>query len=101
MEDAAYTFVRKSRVGGTQHARDESGDPVKAGELIESIAFTDEKYEALAKSWGMDPEEFADKPRAWWVGFQYDDQATWDDIKARRKTGFSVHGVGKRVPVEL
>jgi Putative phage serine protease XkdF len=100
IEKAAYSYVKGSRVGGTQHARDEHDQAVKAGELIESIVFTDEKYEALAKSMDLDPEVFAEAPRGWWTGFQYDDDATWADIKSGRKTGFSVHGKGKRVPLD-
>ena len=101
LERAAYHYVRKSRVGGSQHARAEDGGPLRAGDLIESVVYTDEKYAALAKSMDLPAETFADAPRAWWVGFQYDDEATWDDIKTGRKTGFSVHGRGKRTPVEI
>jgi hypothetical protein len=99
LEDAAYAFVRKSRVGGTQHARDEFDRPVQAGVLIESKVWTDQKYEAFAKSLNMDPALFADAPRGWEAGFQYEDDATWTDIRTGRKTGFSVHGRGKRVAV--
>jgi len=93
IEKAAYTYVKKSRVGGTQHKRDEFGEAVKAGEMIESFVVTPEKIEKM----GL-PEDF---PVGWWVGFQYDDDATWSDIKEGRKTGFSVHGRGKRVPAEI
>lgn len=101
LEKAAYHFVRKSRVGGSQHARDEDGGPMRAGDMIESMVFTDEKYAALAKSMDLPLETFADAPRAWWTGFEYDDDATWADIKSGRKTGFSVHGRGKRQPAVL
>lgn len=93
LEKAAYAFVQKSRVGGSQHARGDDGGPLHAGDMIESFVITDEKVEKM----GL-PE---DTPRGWWVGFQYHDDATWDDIKSGRKTGFSVHGRGKRVPVEI
>lgn len=93
IEKAAYSYVKKSRVGGTQHQRDEFGAPVKAGEMIESFVVTPEKVEKM----GL-PDDF---PVGWWVGFQYDDDATWQDIKSGRKTGFSVHGRGKRVPAEI
>lgn len=93
IEKAAYAYVQKSRVGGTQHKRDEDGSPVKAGEMIESFVVTPEKIQKM----GL-PEDF---PVGWWVGFQYDDDDTWADIKAGRKTGFSVHGRGKRVPAEI
>lgn len=93
LEKAAYNYVRKSRVGGTQHARDEMDSPVHAGDMIESFVVTPEKIEKM----GLPPST----PVGWWVGFQYHDDATWDDIKSGRKTGFSVHGKGKRVPVEM
>lgn len=93
LEDAAYGYVTKSRVGGDQHQRTADDQPVQAGHLIESIVFTDEK---IAKM-GL-PDSF---PRGWWVGFQYEPGPTWDDIREGRKTGFSIHGRGKRVPVEL
>ena len=100
LEIAAYSFVRKSRVGGSQHARDEYDRPIQAGELIESKVWTDEKYEAFAKSGGVPYETFANAPRGWEAGFQYDDEPTWIDIRTGRKTGFSIHGRGKRVPVD-
>ena len=93
LEDAAYSYVTKSRIGGTQHARDELDRPVQAGHLIESVVFTDEKIEKMGLP--------ADFPRGWWTGFQYEQGKTWDDIAKGLKTGFSVHGRGKRVPVTL
>ena len=101
LETAAYAFVHKSRVGGTQHERDEWDNPVQAGYLIESKVWTDEKYEAFAKSLNLDPALFADAPRGWEVGFQYEPGKTWSDIEKGLKTGFSVHGRGKRVPVTI
>lgn len=93
LEDAAYSYVTKSRIGGTQHARDELDRPIQAGHLIESVVFTDEKVEKMGLP--------ADFPRGWWTGFQYEPGRTWDDIEKGLKTGFSVHGRGKRVPVTL
>jgi hypothetical protein len=93
IEKAAYTYVQKSRVGGSQHERDDFDNPVRAGEMIESFVSTPEKIEKM----GL-PSDF---PVGWWVGYQYHDDATWEDIKSGRKTGFSIHGRGKRVPVEV
>jgi hypothetical protein len=100
LETAAYAYVEKSRIGGDQHARDFDGGPLRAGHLIESVVYTDDKYEALAKAANLGPEVFEDAPRGWWVGFQYPSGSTWDDIESGRKTGFSVHGRGKRIPVD-
>ncbi len=91
IEKAAYTFVDKSRVGGDQHARDEFDQPMKAGHLIESFVSTPEKIEKMSLP--------ADFPVGWWVGFQYDEGPTWDDIEKGIKTGFSIHGRGKRMPL--
>ena len=101
IEEAAYAYVHKRRVGGSQHERDEWDRPVQAGYLIESKVWTDQKYEAFAKSLNLDPALFADAPRGWEVGFQYAPGSTWDDITKGLKTGFSVHGRGKRVPVSV
>ena len=98
LEKAAYSYVEKSRVGGDQHQRDGEA-PLAVGHLIESVVYTDEKYDALAKAANVDPSTFDEAPRGWWVGFQYGPGQTWDDIVAGRKTGFSIHGRGKRLPV--
>ena len=93
IEKAAYSYVLKSRVGGTQHQRNDDDSPVHAGTMIESFVVTPEKVSKM----GL-PHDF---PLGWWVGYQYDDDGTWDDIKSGKKTGFSVHGRGKRTPVEI
>jgi|JI8StandDraft_1071087.scaffolds.fasta_scaffold00325_21 hypothetical protein len=91
IEDAAYQYVMKSRVGGSQHRRD--GDqPFHAMDLIESFVITPEKIEKM----GL-PE---DTPLGWWTGFGVRDEETWQDYKSGKKTGFSIHGKGKRVPVD-
>lgn len=87
LERAAYVFVEKSRKGGHQHRRD-GENPFHASNMIESVVFTDEKVEKM----GL-PDDF---PRAWWVGFQVHDEPTWEKVKKREVTGFSVHGRGKR-----
>lgn len=90
VEKSAYNYVVNSRVGGSQHRRD--GDqPFHAADLIESIVFTPEKMEAM----GLPSEG----QQGWWVGFKVNDEDTWQDVKAGRKTGFSVHGRGRRHPV--
>jgi hypothetical protein len=99
LENAAYAYVEKSRIGGDQHQRDTDGGPLRAGHLIESVVYTDQKYEALAKAANLNVGTFAEAPRGWWVGFQYAPGSTWDDIVAGRKTGFSIHGRGKRMPL--
>lgn len=92
IEEAAYTYVRKSRVTGDMHRRTTTLDgqdaPHKAGELIESVVFTPDKCHAM----GL-PASFAGK---WWMGVQVEDDQVWDEVKKGRRTGFSIHGKGLR-----
>ena len=87
LEEAAYTYVHKSRVGGDMHKRD--GDaPHHVSDMIESIVFTPEKIRALEL-----PENF---PEGWWVGYQIHDPQVWAEVRKRGRTGFSIHGRGIR-----
>lgn len=87
LEDAAYKYVHKSRVGGDMHRR--NGDvPHKVSDMIESMVFTPEKIEKM----GL-PEDF---PQGWWVGYQIHDEDTWEQVRKRGRTGFSIHGKGIR-----
>lgn len=90
IEKAAYEYVVKSRVGGHQHRRTESG-AFHAADMIESIVFTPEKIEKM----GL-PDDF---PVGWWVGYKVNDDETWGKVKHGDITGFSIHGKGKRKPV--
>ena len=87
MEKAAYTYVVKSRKGGDMHLRD-NWEPIQKSDMIESFIVTDEKREAM----GL-PDSV---PTGWWVGFQVQDPTLWTDIKEGRRTGFSIHGHGRR-----
>ena len=89
MEKAAYTYVTKSRKGGDMHLRN-NWEPIQKSEMIESFIVTPEKREAM----GL-PDSI---PTGWWVGFQVQDPEVWADIRAKKRTGFSIHGMGKRTP---
>jgi Putative phage serine protease XkdF len=93
IEKAAYDYVIKSRKGGNMHARtlDEYGQdaPHSVSDLVESFVITDEKVAKM----GL-PEE---TPRGWWVGFKIHDEDTWQMVKKGERTGFSIHGRGRRV----
>jgi hypothetical protein len=93
LEKAAYDYVLHSRVGGEMHDRVKKDAPKQVGTLIESMVFTPEK---IAKM-GLPPET----PRGWWIGFQVgrDDLGTaaWEGVKKGKYTGFSIHGLGKRI----
>jgi hypothetical protein len=89
MEKAGYEYVMKSRKGGDMHLRDE-WQPVQKSEMIESFIVTDEKKQAL----GL-PDSV---PTGWWVGFQVEDPDIWAKVKSGERTGFSIHGHGRRTP---
>lgn len=92
LEDAAYTFVVKSRVGGADHRKDLMGTPVRVGTMIESVVFTPEKIAKMGIPEGV-------MPIGWWVGFQVEDEQTWQDVKDGKKLAFSIQGTGVRKEV--
>jgi Putative phage serine protease XkdF len=81
----------KSRKGGDMHLRDD-WQPIQKSEMIESFIVTPEKRDAM----GL-PDSV---PSGWWVGYQVRDPEVWSKIKTGERTGFSIHGKGRRVPVE-
>lgn len=88
IEKAAYDYVKSSRKGGDMHRR--AGDaPVHVSDMIESFLVTPEKKAAL----GL-PD---DMPTGWWVGFQVNDEETWQKVKTGERTEFSIHGSGRRI----
>jgi hypothetical protein len=40
-------------------------------------------------------------PTGWWVGFQVNDDATWQQVKNGERREFSIHGSGIRKDIEL
>lgn len=96
-EQAAYDYVRKSRVGGDMHRRagiTKDFGPHKVADLVESFVVTAEKLSKM----GVPPDAV---PEGWWIGMKVHDDETWDAIKSGRRTGFSVHGSGLRKEVSL
>lgn len=92
MEKSAYQYVLQSRKGGRQHRRTEDDQPVHVSDMIESMAFTPEKIEKM----GLPPTT----PVGWWVGFKVNDDEVWEEVKKGRVTSFSIHGRGKRLPLD-
>lgn len=92
IEEAAYVYVRKSRVTGDMHRRAVGPDgediPHKVGELIESVVFTPDKCEAMGVSKSL--------AGRWWMGVQVEDEQAWAEVKKKARTGFSIHGRGIR-----
>ena len=87
IEEAAYAYVHKSRVGGDNHTRNGSVAH-KVSDLVESMVFTDDKVAKM----GL-PHDF---PRGWWVGFKVHDENVWSEVRKGNRTGFSIHGRGIR-----
>lgn len=89
IEKAAYEYVQKSRKGGDMHRRN-GEEAFHASEMIESFMVTPEKVEKMGLPAGS-------LPTGWWVGYQVHDDDTWNLVKSGKRTGFSIHGRGKRV----
>ena len=93
IEKAAYTYVVESRKGGDMHARD-GENPMHVSNLVESFVVTPEKLQRM----GLPDNAL---PHGWWVGFKVEDDKTWNLVKNGSRTGFSIHGSGKRVEKSL
>lgn len=96
-EAAAYDYVINSRVGGDMHRRagvTKNFGPHKVADLVESFVVTPEKLSKM----GLPSDAL---PEGWWLGMKVHDDTTWADIKAGRRTGFSVHGSGIRKAVTV
>lgn len=87
IEKSAYDYVVKSRKGGEMHRRDGEA-PVHVSDMIESFLVTPEKKEKM----GL-PDSV---PTGWWVGYQINDDEAWNLVKSGKRTGFSIHGRGRR-----
>lgn len=99
LEEAAYLYVQKSRVGGDSHTRITSeigtdGDTAKkVGTMVESMVFTPEKLSKM----GLPPGIL---PTGWWVGFKVEDPEVWKAVKEGKRPAFSIHGSGRREEVK-
>ena len=88
IEKAAYRYVVESRKGGNMHGRTDEGVAKSVSDMIESFVVTPEKRESMGLP--------SNVPDGWWVGFQVNDDHTWEEAKAGRLVGFSIHGTGRR-----
>jgi hypothetical protein len=84
IEKAAYDFVKHGRGSREMHTGIASGD------IIESMVFTKEKYEALGLPQGK---------QGWWIGLHVKNNSTWEKVKSGELPEFSIHGTCERVPV--
>lgn len=93
VEKSAYRYVLESRKGGDMHRRVSKGsEPFHTADLIESFVVTPEKLEQM----GLRPDAL---PLGWWIGMKVNNEQQWADVKAGRRTGFSIHGTGSRTEV--
>ena len=91
IEKSAYDYVLGSRAGGDMHRRTADGGVHKVADMIESFVLTPEKISKM----GL-PEDTA---QGWWIGMQVHDPEVWADVKSGKRTGFSIHGTGRREPI--
>lgn len=96
IEKAAYQYMLVSRKGGEMHKRtvgpDGADEPVHVADIVESFVVTPEKIEKMGLP--------AEMPQGWWVGYKVNDDAAWEKVKSGQYQGFSIHGRGRRTPVE-
>lgn len=90
LEKAAHTYVLKSRDGGVMH--EETG----VAKLVASLVTTPQIVKALFPS-----VHAGAIPTGWVVGFKVLDDQVWKRVKSGELAGFSIHGVGDRIPVEV
>jgi hypothetical protein len=92
IEKAAYSYVHSSRKGGRQHQR-VGEEPMHVSDMIESFVLTPEKKQQMGLP--------NDTPTGWWVGFQINDDDTWQAYKDGKLKEFSIHGSGTRKAMEI
>ena len=85
LEKAAYKFVLEVRKAGEMHRTVEG-----VGQLVESVAFTKEKYAAM---------EIPPGKIGWWVGFKIAPDV-FAKVKSGEYGGFSIGGRGLRKEIK-
>ncbi len=84
LETMAYNYVEFYGQSGVQH----QGEPL--GHVIESMAFTPDKMEALGIPEGT-------VHYGWWIGFHVPDIDVYEKIKNGELKQFSIQGAAKRI----
>ncbi len=91
LQRAAHDFMRNSRVGGAMHVRHpDTGEPLKAGEIVESCVLTRELQKAMGIDLGCVP---------WLVCLKVTDPTVRKMIARGQLRGFSIGGAGRRTPL--
>jgi hypothetical protein len=84
---AAHDFMLNSRVGGALHIRGPDGEPLKAGDICESVVLTDALQKALGVNLGFVP---------WLVGVRITDPIVKKMVASGQLRAFSIGGTGIR-----
>jgi hypothetical protein len=87
LEEAAYSYVMDSREGGEMHRR------TGVAKLVESIAFTREKQDALGINL---KDKRGNSITGWFGGFKVTDPEVWKKVENEQYSMFSIHGKGQR-----
>jgi hypothetical protein len=88
---AAHNFLSTPRTGGAMHIYDpDTNEPLKAGEIVESMVFTKDIQKAL----GIDLGKVG-----WLVGYRIEDPTIRKAIASGKLRAFSCGGSGLRIPV--
>jgi len=89
LQNAAHDFLLHSRDGGVMH--EETG----VASIVESLVTTPDTIAALFPGVAK-----GSIPVGWAVAFKVNNSEVWKRVKSGELAGFSIHGVGERVPVE-
>jgi len=89
LQNAAHDFLLHSRDGGVMH--EETG----VASIVESLVTTPETIAALFPGVAK-----GSIPVGWAVAFKVSNPEVWKRVKSGELAGFSIHGVGERIPVE-
>ena len=87
---AAHAFVTDHRTAGVMHTRDANGNPVKIGDVVESVVLTRDLQKTLGRNLPI---------TGWLVGCKITDPATRARVASGELRSFSIGGIGRRESV--
>jgi len=87
LQAAAHDFIKNSRTAGVMHAKGSDGQPVKAGEILESLVMTRD----LQKSLGIDLGKVG-----WLICMKLENEAVKKKVADGTLKSFSIGGSGRR-----
>lgn len=83
VQKAAHGFIAESRIGGVMHEE-------PAGEIVDSIFFSEELQKALDIDLGQ---------VGWFIGFKVSDESVWSRVLDGELRMFSIGGTAKETPI--